>query len=78
MVKRHGDSIYLFAVGMRNAATTGSFSLPTLPPEAQVRVLDENRTLVARNGKFTDDFKAYEVHLYQIMVSPPKPDRESR
>jgi hypothetical protein len=68
MVKRQQGAIYLFAVGMRNAATTGSFSLPALPSEAQVQVLDEDRTLVARNGKFTDAFKAYDVHLYQIKL----------
>lgn len=68
MVKRQGGSIYIFAVGMRNAATTGSFSLSALPPEAQVEVLDEDRRLVAKNGKFTDAFKAYDVHLYQIKV----------
>jgi hypothetical protein len=78
MVKRQGNSIYLFAVGMRNAATTGSFSLSALPPKAQVQVLDEDRTLVARNGKFTDDFKAYDVHLYQVKVPPAKPARRGR
>ncbi|MGO8789088.1 MAG: hypothetical protein ACLQVL_17130 [Terriglobia bacterium] len=66
MVKRQGDSIYLFAVGMRNAPTTGSFSLPALPPEAQVQVLDEGRTLAAKNGKFTDSFKSYDVHVYRV------------
>jgi hypothetical protein len=78
MVKRQGDSIYLFAVGMRNAATTGSFSLPALPPEAQVRVLDEGRTLLAKNGKFTDAFKAYDVHLYRIKVPAAAPGRGGR
>lgn len=73
MVKRQGDSIYLFAVGMRNAPTTGSFSLPALPPAAQVQVLDEDRELVARRGKFTDSFHAYDVHLYQVKVPPVEP-----
>jgi len=78
MVKRQGDSIYLFTVGMRNAATTGSFSLPALPPEAQVRVLSEGRTLLAKNGKFTDAFKAYDVHLYRIKVPAAAPGRGGR
>lgn len=78
MVKRQGNSIYLFAVGMRNAATTGSFSLSALPPKAQVHALDEDRTLVAKNGKFTDAFKAYDVHLYQVKVPPAKPARRGR
>jgi hypothetical protein len=66
MVKRQGNTMYVFAVGVRNAPATGSFTVPALPSQAQVTVLDENRTLVARNGKFTDAFKAYDVHLYQI------------
>jgi hypothetical protein len=78
MVKRQGDSIYLFAVGMRNAPTTGSFSLPALPPTAQVQALDEDRTLVARNGKFTDAFQAYDVHLYRVKVPPAEPGRGGR
>ncbi|MGO8731708.1 MAG: hypothetical protein ACLQVM_02830 [Terriglobia bacterium] len=78
MVKRQGDSIYLFTVGMRNAAATGSFSLPALPPEAQIRVLGEGRTLLAKNGKFTDAFKAYDVHLYRIKVPAAAPGRGGR
>jgi hypothetical protein len=69
MVKRAGDTWYVFAVGMRNAPTTGSFSLPVLPAKTTVQVLDENRTLVARAGKFTDTFKPYDVHLYQVKES---------
>ena len=66
MVKRHGGSIYLFSVAMRNSPAEGSFSVPGLPSEARVQVLGENRTLVARQGKFADAFGPYAVHLYRI------------
>src|ERR1035441_6467950 len=61
-VTRGGGTWDIFAVGMRNAPTTGSFSLPVLPAKTSIQVLDENRTLVARAGKFTDSFKPYDVH----------------
>jgi hypothetical protein len=37
-----------------------------------------DRPLVARNGKFMDAFKAYDVHLYQIKAPPAEPGRAGR
>ena len=66
MVKRHEKALYVFAVGMRNAATTGTFMARGLPAQAVVEVLGESRTLAIRNGQFTDDFRPYGVHLYRV------------
>jgi hypothetical protein len=66
MVKRHGGATYLFAVGMRNAPTTATFTIRGLPDRATATVLDENRRVPIRDGRFTDRFRAYDVHLYQI------------
>ena len=78
MVKRVGDSWYLFAVGMRNAATTGTFTLSSLPSASSVQVLGEDRTLKAVKGKFQDEFKAYDVHLYQVKAAAGKAAGEGR
>ena len=66
MMKRHGDAIYVFAVGMRNASTKGWFHVRGLPEAATAEVMGEGRSIHVKNGSFEDDFKAYDVHLYKI------------
>ncbi|NLF29830.1 MAG: hypothetical protein GX591_02945, partial [Planctomycetes bacterium] len=68
MVKRHDGALYIFAAGMRNAATDATFLVRDLPRRAEVEVLGEDRTLTARGGQFTDAFGAYDVHLYRIAL----------
>ena len=66
MVKRHEKALYVYAVGMRNVATTGTFMARGLPPKSVVEGLGESRILSVKNGQFTDDFRPYAVHLYRI------------
>ena len=70
MLKRRGDTAYLFAVNMRNGPVRGSFlireSALGLGSELSATVLDESRRISTRNGELTDDFKPYEVHLYEL------------
>ena len=68
MQKRHGGATYLFAVNMRNEATRGTFALNGLRANAKVEVLGEGRQLQVAAGSFTDEFKAYEVHLYRVSL----------
>ena len=70
MLKRRGDVTYLFAVNMRNRPTRGTFTLREsalgIGPSISAAVLDESRTIAMQNGVLTDEFKPYEVHLYQL------------
>jgi hypothetical protein len=65
MVKRHGGATYLFAVCMRGAAATASFTV-TPPAGKAAEVLGEGRTIALTGGTFRDEFKPYDVHLYRI------------
>lgn len=58
--------MYIFAINGRDLPTKGVFTVPGLKPTATVTVLGEDRTLTAKDGVFTDEFAAYEVHLYRI------------
>ncbi len=69
MVKRHGGATYLFAVGMRNRPARGDFRLRGLTGQQQVEALGENRALTARDGRFSDAFRPYDVHLYRIAAA---------
>jgi hypothetical protein len=69
--RKHEESLYLFAVRMEPAPAKGAFHVPGMAGEAIVRVLGENRTLRARDGRFEDAFEPHAVHLYR--VEPPKP-----
>jgi hypothetical protein len=51
---------------MRNAPTTGTFTLRGLPAETTATVLGEDRRVTVRSGRLEDRFTAYGVHLYKI------------
>jgi hypothetical protein len=66
MAKRAGGATYLFAVAMREGVATATFQVTGLPAEASAEVLGEARRIPIANGTFRDDFRAYDVHLYQV------------
>lgn len=66
MMKRHEGSIYVFAVGMREGKTSSTFTLSGLKGRTKVEVIDEDRTLEMRDGRFEDRFDAWDAHLYRI------------
>lgn len=66
MAKQHDGATYLFAVGMRDGSARGSFSISELPAQATAAVLGEDRTIQVQDGRFTDDFEPYGVHLYRV------------
>ena len=69
VVKRYHGQTYLFAVNERNEATHAEFRLNNVGVTAEV--LGESRQIKITSGRFVDDFKPYEVHLYRI----PEPER---
>ena len=63
MTKKQSMTNYLFAVAMRPGDTKATFEVKQ---GKMAEVLGENRTIEIKNGKFTDDFSYYGVHLYKI------------
>jgi hypothetical protein len=66
LAKRFDGATYIFSVGMRNSATSASFSIPGLISNGKVEVIGESRSISVLNGEFSDTFKPYEVHLYRV------------
>lgn len=66
VVKRCNESLYLFTVGMRNQASEATFTLHGIPDSAKIEVIGEDRKLTLRDGKMTDAYQPYDVHLYRI------------
>lgn len=66
MTKRYGGATYVFAVAMRDAATDATITVHGVPAGAHVEVLGEGRRLELANGRFSDHFAPYEVHLYRV------------
>ncbi len=69
MAKRLENAVYIFAVAMRDGKTTGTFTVPGVG-NARVEVLDEGRTIQAKDGSWSDPFGDYQVHLYRITTTP--------
>ncbi|MCE5276448.1 MAG: hypothetical protein ABFD92_11245 [Planctomycetaceae bacterium] len=65
MVKKLGKRVYVLAAAMRGRETTGAFRIEGLGA-ARATVLDEERTVNVTGGGFSDEFKGYQVHLYEI------------
>jgi hypothetical protein len=65
-MKRYGDTVYLFTVNMINAPIQAAFKLESLTGVSGVEVLEEGRQVAVKDGRFTDTYKPYEVHLYGI------------
>jgi hypothetical protein len=66
MMKQHEGSVYLFTVNMTREPVRGAVEIDGLAGDATAEVLGEERELRVRNGKFADEFGAYDVHLYRL------------
>ncbi len=66
VARRRGGATYVFAVGMRDGATTATFKIAGLSGRASAKVLGEHRTVEVRDGVFEDEFAPWGVHLYLI------------
>jgi hypothetical protein len=64
MTKSQGKANYIFSVGMRCGFTTATFSVKS---GNNVEVIGEGRTLKVTDGKFSDEFAPYGVHLYKVL-----------
>ena len=67
MVKHFEDSLYVFAVSMREGTATVTFTMNGIP-HGEITVIGENRKLSISDGRFEDNFNNYEVHLYKIPI----------
>ena len=66
MMKRCGDSTFLFAVNLRSEPMRATFSLRGNDSGQKVEIMGESREIRVQNGSFSDDFAPYAVHLYQL------------
>jgi hypothetical protein len=66
LLKQHDGSLYLFTVNMAHEPVRGSLEIDGLAGDTTAQVLGEERELRVRNGKFSDEFGAYAVHLYRL------------
>jgi hypothetical protein len=67
MTKEYDGARYIFAVGMNNASTTATFSIPA---GLKVEVVGEDRYVDLKAGRFSDDFTPYGVHIYKVTNVP--------
>jgi hypothetical protein len=65
MVKRAGDTTYVFAVNMEKRPTRARIAVRSEAP-ARAVVVGENRTVNLVDGAFEDRFGEYEVHIYRL------------
>ncbi len=66
MAKKYKAARYLFAVGMKAGSTKATFTAPALKGSLTVEVLGENRTVLSKDGVFSDSFDSWDVHLYRV------------
>jgi hypothetical protein len=71
VVKRDDQHTYVFAVAMRDGETACDFQVAGIKGQSRVEVLGENRTLELQDGKFSDAFRPWDVHLYRLPHRQP-------
>lgn len=71
VLKHQDNTMFVFAVRMENSPAKAHFELQGLHSSATAEVLGENRRIAVENGRFTDDFEPYGVHLYRISFPSP-------
>ena len=65
LLKRHGDKTYVFAVNSTLERVKASFGLDGASASS-ASVAWENRSVRIDDGKFTDVFRPFAVHVYQL------------
>jgi len=66
MTKNYDNANYIFAVAMRPGETQATFDIGE---DKEVEVVDEDRVIEVIDGKFTDDFSDYGVHIYKYSAT---------
>lgn len=66
MLKRHNGATYVFTVNMRHRPARGSFALDGVSSSTKAQVLGESREVLVEQGRWSDDFAPYAVHLYRL------------
>ena len=68
MTKSCKGATYVFAVRMEDTPAKGEFAIKG-PVGTSAEVIGEGRKVEVDGGKFTDDFKGMEVHIYKIAAA---------
>jgi hypothetical protein len=66
MVKANGTKLYVFAAIARAGTSGASFSIAGMTGNGSAIVNGESRSLPVTAGKFSDNFAANDVHIYEI------------
>ncbi len=67
MCKQYEQATYLFVAAMSNRPTTATIEFVEADRCSELEVLGEERVLTADQGRFTDAFEPYAVHLYRTV-----------
>ena len=63
MIKKHNDKLWIFAASTQIEPFEFEFNFPELKNQ-QLSVWREGRRITAQNGKFSDKFNNFDVHIY--------------
>ena len=65
LVKHFQDTLYVFAVAMRDGPAECTFTIEGNQPD-HVNVIGESRNITVTDGSFEDSFSSDDVHLYKM------------
>lgn len=68
LLKTYGDEVWLLTVNSSTETIHAEFEIPVIYgiSSGSVTVSDENRSVTIQNGRFTDEFKGFDVHVYRL------------
>jgi len=70
LAREHQGELYLFAqnIDMERRSGLGTITVAGLKAGTTIEVVDENRTITAADGRFTDHFAPLAVHVYRMKL----------
>jgi hypothetical protein len=70
LAREHQGQLYLFAqnIDMQRRSGLGTVTVAGLKAGTAIEVVDENRTITAGDGTFTDHFAPLAVHVYRMKL----------
>jgi hypothetical protein len=68
LTRRQDTTTFVLAVGMSDVTTQVTFNLPSAGGSAVV--IYEGRSVSVTAGRWTDEFRGYQAHIYRVQSSP--------
>ena len=74
-IKEYNKRLYLISVNTSMRAVDADLTLASIAPSSRVKVLFEDRSIKAEGDSFSDRFRGFGTHVYELIPTDKKKDK---